>query len=336
MQARKLADHERRKQRRRKRGPELPDAALAEGPEGPPVIAVQQAGSHNDTDSSSGTTISTPTRKEAARPSPLKQASSGHEADDETELQPAGLLGSRASSSLERPTTPPKSPTQGAEPGSRPVSAPHLPEPDAADQVTDEYLLENGDLASSGPGSQASSSPGTQSGSPQSSLDGSAAGSTDDLAGAATTQPPQQAALGSKEQQAGQQESPEAQPVAGGDGEATAESLEEQGPQAGLHSCLEAFFTPEDVIWTCPKESAQPCSDAEPPATPRRGMPRRSVSFSGGGLLHAPWLAAQPRLQMPHTRQLPCVSGKPQQVAVCCPGVQGAPLIRWVCHAAVL
>ena len=306
MQARKLADHERRKQRRRKRGSELPEAALAEGPEGPPAIAVQQAGSHNDTDSSSGTTISTPTRKEAARPSPLKQASSGHEADDETELQPAGLLGSRASSSLARPATPPQSPSKGAEPASQPVSVPRLPEPDAADQVTDEYLLENGDLASSGPGSQASSSPGTQSGSPQSSLAGSAEGSTDSLAGAATPQPPQQAAAGSSEQQG----PPQAQPATGGDPEATAESTEEPGPQAGLHSCLEAFFTPEDVVWTCPKESAQPCSDAEPPATPRRGMPRRSVSFSGGAPMHGPFLAAQ------SCPQMLCMWGKLQQVAV--------------------
>ena len=56
---------------------------------------------------------------------------------------------------------------------------------------------------------------------------------------------------------------------------------EQAGPQAGLHSCLQAFFQPEDVTWTCPHESAPVASESEEPMTPGRRLQRRSVSFSG-------------------------------------------------------
>ena len=113
LQAGKKGDLDRKKQRRLKRGSELPEEALAdpEAPltEPPAAIAVQQGSAHNDTDSSSGTTISTPTRREAARPSPLAPSISGHEADDETDEPPApSLPGSRGSGNMAAPRSPTK------------------------------------------------------------------------------------------------------------------------------------------------------------------------------------------------------------------------------------
>lgn len=53
-------------------------------------------------------------------------------------------------------------------------------------------------------------------------------------------------------------------------------------PQAGLLSRLQAFFSAEDVTWTCPQESAPQLSESEEPSTPGRArLQRRSVSFSG-------------------------------------------------------
>ena len=107
--------------------------------------------------------------------------------------------------------------------------------------------------------------------------------------------------------------------IAGGDADASVGTPEQPETQAGLHSCLEAFFTPEDVTWTCPNESAQPCSDAEPPATPRRGMPRRSVSFSGVQL----WCACMSSMRaglriVMHGQAWPCTWLVPPQAATAC------------------